>query len=186
MGSIIGYVLDGQDNDTYMYEPDEMPSKLKCSKCGFRLNWFAHNPEYRLGRTKRDLTATYDGQLIVSKRFKQLCIKERVPGISFVAFDRDDNHFQINCERVVKFDAKRRKTRFENRCSRCNNYESIIGATPAYLLLDRKLGPGFFRTDICFASENEKCPLIIVGEKTRQMLISSKMNGLCFSPVLGK
>ncbi len=37
----------------------------RCSRCGFRLDFFAHNPDYLLRRSKYDLYATYDGQTIV-------------------------------------------------------------------------------------------------------------------------
>jgi len=51
-------------------------------------------------------------------------------------------------------------------CKSCEQFESIIGATPAYLKGLSSLDKGFYRTDIEFGSSSEKSPLIIVDDGT--------------------
>jgi hypothetical protein len=132
-----------------------------------------------------DISHTYDGQTIVSKAFKEFCEKNEYRWIKFGEFENDPNHFHLILRRVVKFDAVRRKTRFEHLCPHCGNYESIVGVKPAYLLVNEPLGDGFYRSDLLFASGNEKHPLTFVGIQTRAKLKLSGLKGLEFAPAFG-
>jgi hypothetical protein len=179
----VGYTLGGQDNDTYMFSKnDAVP---KCNGCGFRLDFFRTNPAYRLANYREDISHTYDGQTIVSKAFRDFYLNNGYHGARFAAFENDSNHFHLKIDEVVSFDAVRRKTRFENLCPQCGNYESVVGATPAYLLVDHILKDGFFRSDLLFASGNEKHPITVVGVETKAKLKVSGLRGLEFSPVFG-
>ena len=179
----VGYKLGGQDNDTYMFRDDScLP---KCNGCGYRLDFSPTNPKYVLRKGKDDVSHTYDGQTIVSKAFKEHCERNGYRGIRFGAFENDPNHFHLILTQIVKFDAIRRKVRFENLCPQCGNYESVVGARPAYLLVDKALDDGFYRSDLLFASGNEKHPLTLVGIQTRAKLKVSGLRGLEFSPAFG-
>jgi hypothetical protein len=181
--NIVGYKIGGQDNDTYMFRDDS--SLQKCDGCGYRLDFYATNRQYCLKKSGSDISATYDGQTIVSQIFKEFCEQNKFKGVKFVAFENDPNHFHLTVTPEVKFDAIRSKTRFENLCSQCGNYESIVGAKPAYLLAAQPLRDGFYRTDLIFASGNEKHPLILVGQETKAKLEAASLVGLEFSPAYG-
>ena len=73
-----------------------------------------------------------DGQLIGSLAFKRFCERERYEGVRFRDFECDEVHVHVLIETVVPFDSERRQTRFENFCSACGNYESVVGATPSF------------------------------------------------------
>jgi hypothetical protein len=182
---IIGYNLDGQDNDTYMFR-DNSPLP-KCEGCGYRLDFSPTNRKYVLKKCKDAISATYDGQTIISKAFKEFCELNEYLGIKFGAFENDPNHFHLTLTHIVKFDSIRRKTRFEKLCPQCGNYESIVGATPVYLLVDKSLEDGFYRSDLIFASGNEKHPLTLVGIETKAKLIAAGLGlkDVDFSPAYG-
>ncbi|MCA3009916.1 MAG: hypothetical protein INH34_16205 [Phycisphaerales bacterium] len=71
----------------------------------------------------------------------------------------------------VAFDPVRRKTRFEKKCALCGNFESIVGATPAFILESEKVEEmGMYCTDLCFGSGREKSPLFVVGASLKDDL----------------
>jgi hypothetical protein len=180
---MVGYNLSGQDNDTHMFRDNSIVAK--CEACGYRLDFLRTNPNYVLRGSKRDLSATYDGQTIVSKAFKEFCERNEYRGLKFAIFENDPDHFHLILTRVVKFDAAKRKTRFDKLCPECGNYESVVGATPSFLLVSDPLKDGFYRTDLLFGSGNEKHPLELVGTATKAKLEAAKLKGLEFKPAYG-
>jgi len=179
---IVGFTLSAPDNDTTMFDGKKWTT---CNGCGYRVDFFTTNPNYRLAATSHDISVTYDGQFVASRRFKEFSESRRHAGVEFRTFKDDRDHFHLVATSVVPFDVIRRKTRFENRCPECGNYESVIGAKPTYLALSDPLADGFFRTDTLFASGNEKHPLIIVGLRTKSDLSLSKLVGLDLAPAYG-
>lgn len=194
--NIVGYVLGGHDNGTYMYEPGDKAISL-CPRCGFRLDFFPTNPDYALKKRFKPVTgqptvsketalsSTYDGQLIVSQGFKDFCLQQGYAGLNFIEFPKDPQHFQLIVINQVKFDSERRGTRFLGLCPICGNYDAVIGASHAPLQLAEPLADGFYRTDLLFASGDGKHPLIIVGTKTTSKLKAMKFKGLIFEPAYG-
>jgi len=181
---LVGYTLSGQDNDAYMFSKTETVER--CVVCGYRLKFLAFNPSYEAGNSKADFAATFDGFWIVSLRFKEFCLAEEYKDLSFGEFEKDKKHFNFGVSRIVEFDALKRQTRFENFCSACGNYESVIGATPSYLLISDVLKDGFYRSDLLFGSGDEKHPLIFVGIETKAKLENTGLIGLEFSEAFGK
>lgn len=167
-----------------MFDEDDA-SLAKCPQCGYRLEFQLTNPGYVLKKSNRDLSATYEGQLIVSSAFRNHCLSESYPGLEFIDFKNDPKHFHLIVNRQVKFDAKRRKTRFEKPCSKCGNYESVVGATPCYLVQNESLGSGFYRTDLFFGSGHRKSPIALVGAETKMKLEKAGLKGLEFEAAYG-
>jgi hypothetical protein len=181
--SIVGYTLNGQDNDTHMF--DQRSGISRCPTCGYRLDFAASNPAYRLRRMTLDISSTYDNQTIVSRAFKEICDQLAFPGVEFIAFKDEPMYFHLMPTRRVTFDSERRRTRFIKLCDQCGNFESVIGATPALLKVTVPLSTGFFGTDILFGSGDEKSPLDIVSIDTRLALEATDLKGLEFGPVYG-
>ncbi len=182
---VVGYTMFGPDNDTHMFKGDTKAGFRKCEKCGYRVAPIVTNPAYVPRKTRHDLTSTYDGQWIVTEAFKSLCEREGYPGLDFLPFENDARHFHLVPRRQVKFDSARRKTRFERLCKTCNRYESVVGATPAYLRRRGPLPAGVFRSDLAFASGDEKSPLLLVGEGTRDKIVAARLEGIVFEPAFG-
>lgn len=181
MAPLVGFNLYSQDNDTHMFsaEPET------CPVCNYRRNFLAYNPEYVLRGTKFDISTTYDGFVIVSEPFRQFCVEQGYDGLRFGEFRHDRSHYNFAVSHEVRFDAEKRRTRFEKLCPHCGNYESIIGATPSYLLIEQPLPDGFYRSDLLFGSGNEKHPLMFVGVETRKKLETAGLKGLEFCEAFG-
>lgn len=182
-GNIIGSQLSGQDNGTFMFNDPDTPSR--CEDCGWWLDQQATNSNYIAKKGKRDIGYTYDGQIIVSSMFRAFCLSQGYDGIEFRPFLWYPEHFHFVVEHQVAFDAETVGTRFEKRCASCGQWESIVGTYPCTLKQSEALSDGFHRTDLMFASNNEKHPLVLVGLETRDKLKAAGLRGLEFSPVVG-
>lgn len=179
---IIGYVLYGYDNDSYMYYWDKnMPV---CDECGYKLNFQYTNPEFKLKRRVYDLSFTYDNCCIVSLKFKEFCERERYQSINFGKFLLEPNFFHFTANNIVQLKSVEGGIRFVNFCEKCKNYESIVFPGPK-LINNRKepLEDGFYRTDLFFGSGNEKNPLLIIGVDTYKKIKREKFKGLSFDEI---
>lgn len=192
---VIGYTLSVPDNGTFMFR--EKSDLKRCDACGYPVNFLDHNPNYQLRKRERDykldgyvkigpdISSTYDLHYIVSDRFREFCLHEGYKGLVFQSFTKDTTHFHFMVENIVQFDTARRGTVFERLCQVCKHYESVVGATPAYLLQSMPLTDGFYRTDVLFGSRDRKGPEILVGVETKAKLQAAKLKGLTFSPAYG-
>jgi hypothetical protein len=130
-----------------------------------------------------DISATYDGFYIVSARLRE-CVEHALDDVQFDRFTTTESYFNLRPQRVVEFDYERSGTRFIKKCDDCGNFESVVGiGRPPYLRVDSPILNGIFRTDILFASGNEKHPLIMVGIDTKADLENCRLHGLEFSEV---
>ena len=175
----------------------QKPDLKRCEACGYLLKFRPHNPEYQLRKREidykldgyfvpgADLSSTYDSYYIASEHFRTFCVEQGYPGLIFREFTKDRTSFNFMATRKVKFDAVRRGTLFERLCKVCKNYESVVGATPSYLLRSSPLPEGFFRSDLSFGSEDRKSPIIFVGCETRSKLEAAEIKGLTFKPAYG-
>jgi hypothetical protein len=192
---VVGYTLSVPDNGTFMFR--DASELERCEACGYVLTFMSHNPAYQLrkreadyqhdGYFKRgaDLSATYDSYYVASKRFRDFCLGQSYEGLIFLEFAKDKNNFNFMVKRTVKFDARRRGTVFERLCRVCKSYESVVGATPSYLLRSKPLRDGFYRSDLLFGSGDRKSPDIFVGVETKSKLEAAKLKGLTFLPAYG-
>jgi len=179
----VGSKLSAQDNGTHMFV--DYKTIPHCPQCGYRLDYFAINRGYRWKDSQEDVGATYDGYLIVSEQFRSFCLHEGYTGLKFEIFENDHQHYALIVEHTVAFDYAKRKTKFEKLCPACENYESVVGAKPSYLITDQALSDGMYRSDLLIGSGNEKHPLIFVAETTRLRMLASGLKGLEFSDVFG-
>jgi hypothetical protein len=196
---LIGYVLEARDDDSYMlgeqtYRPADtafhdwrfgvagVPHPATCRGCGRKTDPNFVSSSFRVRRRQRDLTATYDGYLLASRRFRDVCTSARLPGLIFTALPADDDFLWLQSDRVLAFDAAARGTRFERYCKTCSAYYDVIGATPVMLRREpTALGDGFFRTDLEFGSGPEQHPIFFSGVTTARTLASHRLNGVEFN-----
>lgn len=151
-----------------------------CPSCGYRKEFVKHNPAYTPKKRMRDFSVTYDGFSIVSLRFRD-CVEETLKEVEFDEFSGNENYFNLRPKQTVEFDHERSKTRFIKQCRECENFESIVGTgRPAYLKVTAPISVGILRSDLLFASGNEKHPLTIVGLETRRALENCGLKGLEF------
>ncbi|ABK48626.1 conserved hypothetical protein [Shewanella sp. ANA-3] len=173
------------DNDSFMCSStdrvfDDVIGVKVCPGCHYRTNFEFVNQDFKIKRKTYDLSATYDGYYIASLKFKETLNREGITGINFVAISKEPEYFVMFVSNVVSFDTKKRKSRAEKFCSVCANYESYVGATPAFL----KELPRFdlSRTDVAFGSGNAKHPLLIASESFVSLVKREKLKGLYFEP----
>jgi hypothetical protein len=203
-----GFIVDGHDNESYAFREqpkakarsrgrriqqsvapdmsaDPRTSPRRCPKCGELLDKWTE-PLFGLTITKRrlDFSATYDGIDIASARFRQVYTKNRLTGLVLTALPDDSEFFHVQAKQVVRFDAGRVGTEFHNQCSRCGRYESVIGADPVLLMAGNRIpSRGFVRTDLEFASSDEKAPLLLCGVKAAEILKAARLKGLSLEAI---
>ena len=177
------YILSAHDNDIYLFRRRE--DVRRCPRCSELLaKW---DEDLRAAPTRRvpklDVSYTYDGVMVCSSRFVRavessglidLAIRPLWKGFSWVMPTL-----------VVRFDPERRGTRFENLCPSCGRFESVIGATPAFLQPGESVAEnGFARTDLEFGSNDEKGPLIICGAYSAEVLKIARLTGIEIEPIV--
>ena len=176
--SVIGYEIMGQSElGTYFFE--NVPDGIVCPECGTCIDYSYAPTNMRIHQSRKyDIANTYDGRSLVSKRFVDYCLNELRVEEVFRSVTKDERYHYYLPKRVVPFDAARRKTRFERPCRACGGYGDITGANPVFLKISALPGVGFFRTDLAFASNQEKFPSIIVDSETKARLESQHFRGL--------
>lgn len=182
MSKPIAFVLYGHDNDSYMLQG--FPDLVRCSTCGELLERPRLVDAFSLTK-KRDVSATYDGYTVVSQRFMEEWQQMGGEGLEFAPLPKEPGFYVISACQELEFDSERRKTRFEKHRPCCGRYQSVAGATPAFLKSPENLLPlHAARTDVMFGSRDEKHPLIIVPFELGEKLKRAKLSGLDLGEVL--
>ena len=151
MADIIAYSMSAVDGDSYYFE--DASASVFCPGCGSCVDDSYVPSSLRVGRPVYDACYTYDCRLIVSQKFKDFHDRHGCGPAEFRLVNRKPRWYMFRPTRVLKFDAERRGTRFMDHCSTCDQYESVVGATPAFLRnLCGPIGNGFYRTDLEFGS----------------------------------
>jgi len=165
----------GADFHDWRFGKDGIAHPTTCPNCGRKTDSTFINPKFKVRKRKWDISTTYDGYHLVSKRFRSFCVKHGWEGMTFVPLSADNDFFVLRLSRILKFDAQRRETRFENPCPTCRAFYSVIGATPVFLRdIKEPIEEGFFRSDLEFASGPEQSPLILIGVGTAEKLKKQK------------
>jgi hypothetical protein len=193
------YIVYCQFNDSYAYRdspkltayqqihqtilPDMsgalVPGHKRCPVCGHLLDKWNEPLTGLVIKRKYDISATYDGIIVVSRRFRDVYEVLSLTGAVFTSLPDDPGFYSILSSRVVKIDTDRRHPRMEKLCPACGLYESIVGPTPLYLKPGETIGDHeFVQTDLEFATKDEKHPLILCGSAAGAALKAAKLKGL--------
>jgi len=135
-----------------------------------------------ISKKTTDVSVTYDGQTIVSDRFRLFLESEGNSGLRIISFARDPGHFQLQVDNVVP--VNRDKVQFVDRCPDCGNFNEVFGDYER-LAIDSPLIDGFFRTDVFFGSGDSKSPQLVVGQNTGQKIKTAKFKGCYLTPAIG-
>ena len=174
------------DNDSYMCSStdkvfENMEGLSVCESCQYRTDFSYINNEFTLKKKTYDLSGTYDGYYIASLKLKELIDREEITGVEFKPLKNEPGFFALFVRSIVKFDTEKRKSRSEKLCSSCENYESYVGATPAFL--KESLSADLCRSDIMFGSGNAKHPLLLSSQHFVDIVKREKLKGIRFEPV---
>jgi hypothetical protein len=177
---VVGKILRGQDNRSFMHE--EYP--YKCKVCNYPIKQVI-NPNFKLVKKNFDISYTYDGYLIVSKKFKQFCEQIRYSNIVFIQLPKEPNFFCTYIEKEIILNYEKRNVKFITLCDVCKRYAEVIGATPSYLDNENSLMYNeFYRSNIDFGSFERKYPLIILNNEMAIELSKQKFKGLYFKNII--
>lgn len=178
---VVAKILLGSDNDSYMYTCN-YPNC--CEVCHYVIKQQVTS-NFKLKKRNYDISYTYDGYLIVSKRFKKYCEFKNYRNLIFHTIDNEPEFFFMESTQIIPLDYKRREVMFIDLCSVCNRYAEVIGATPSYLESEFEIEKNrFYRSEYEFGSYNYKSPLIIVSLEIATDLANQKFRGLYFKDVL--
>lgn len=180
---ILGYAINGPDNDSYLNP--SLYGKNICECLDYirnRENYITK--DFKIKKTKYDISYTYDGAVIVSTKFKNFCEMEGFKDLEFYILKRQTDFYLFKATHTIEFDSTRRKTQFLEYNSQCNEYNEVVGANPVCLKKNSLLKPGFYRTDIEFARGYAKHPLMIVDIDTYQKFRTLKLNGFYGEKIL--
>lgn len=174
-----GFSLNAPDNDSYMLRGPT--AHTSCSTCGMALDSGWVDPLFQLVRRDFEVSYTYDGYLIGSQRFRQMTTGR---GPSFIDLQSVPGWYAVSVDSVVKFDAARRKTKFEDVCHECNRYYTTAGATPVFLRPGESIpADQLARTDLQFGTGDEQHPIVLVGSSLAKDLVS--LAGVSLKPIAG-
>lgn len=159
---------------------EDRPGLERCPACKEMLNkWEVPLDGLRIRKRRLEVGATYDGLTVVNERFKGVYEENQLTGLDFRQLAADPGFYAIRPLRSVAFDAERSQTRFEYLCNVCGKYESIILVAPVMLKAEERISPReFVRSDVEFASNDEKSPLILCGEQAGAVLKAMRFKGL--------
>jgi hypothetical protein len=171
------FILSADDNDLYFFR--NRTDVRRCPVCRQLTNkWEEDVASVPLTPPPRnDISYSYDGVLVVSPRFRATMAEGGASGLAFRPLQA--GFFAARSVHTVPFDAARRKTRFEKRCGVCGEFESVVGATPAFLRPGAHVPDnGFVRTDLEFGSNDEKGPVELCGDDIARRLQDANLSGL--------
>jgi hypothetical protein len=177
----IGKVLFAHDNGAAFFE--QAPRGVLCWKCKTCLDCDYHPRDLEIN-TFYDFSSTLDNRLICSKRAHEFLVSAFIVASFLVGKWRGHPLFHVVPETRVPFDAITRGTRFLDQCGVCGNYGSIVGCSPAHLVLPSLPKECCVRTDIMFGSNEEKCSLTIVGIATAVQMEDLGFSGMIFEDAL--
>lgn len=180
---IVGYELYPTDIDSFMW--DDFKEFPKCSRCGCRTDFFASNPNYRLAPSGPDFGATWDGEIIVTERFREFCQTNNLNGLVYRSLRRDVRHFHIIPKRVLAVNVQRSHFKTVDVCKGCGFPREVITlGNPMVIQIDVPMLQGFYRSNILLGSGNDKSPALIVDFRTKKLLEDSDLKGFHdFEPV---
>jgi hypothetical protein len=172
--------MTGAESKTYaLPEFFDKGNRLRCDSCGCLLDPFYRTLKLNFS-SKRDVLVTYDGILIVSKRFKDFTVQSGWgEEIIFYPINEDGHFFYFTVpNNIVKIDKIKTGITFRENCVKCGYPSEIFGGEKIFLKDSDVLLEGFYRSDLFWRTHYIFRPAIFVGINTAQMLKEQKFSGL--------
>lgn len=177
---VIAKIFIGPDNLSFMH--NDYPNC--CEICHYELRQ-SINANFKLKKKQFDVSGTYDGYLIVSKRFRLFCEEKKYNNVQFLDLPNEPDFYFLESTTTITLDYERRKVQFIDFCDKCGRYAEVIGATPSFIKPNSTIKENtFYRSEYDFGSYNSKSPLIVVSNKMAEEMLEMKFKGLYFKDVL--
>ena len=193
---IVAYEIRAQDDDSYMlgeetYNPVSTsdvwhfgragdPHPATCSACGGKVNWQYVNPQYRVKKRRRDITATYDGYLLVSSRLHEILKENGADSDDFLPLPSDADYFCLRPKAALSYSA----AECQRRCDSCDQFADSVVPVPQFVAqLAQPISSGVYRSSIEFGSVPLKSFCVVVGVNMGIALQSASLRGLELGPI---
>jgi len=194
--TIHAYELNGQDDGSYMlgeeiYKPISARGSWHfgsegathpdtCPACGGNIKSEYVNPQYRVKKRRRDITATYDGYLLASVRLCEVLKENGAESADFVALPSDTSYFWLRPKAVLNYSA----AECQRRCESCGQFADAVVPVPLFLRqLTQPISSGIYRSSMEFGSVPLKSFCVVVGKSTGAALQSASLKGVELSPL---
>ena len=177
------YEVSGQHNNTsFITEATQEPV---CPGClNLKDKWSLALQGKKIKRRNLDVSYTYDGFMVVSRRFLELYRAHRLVGLRINPLPDDREFAVVRPTESVPFDEEATLTEYEDQCPVCGQWDSITCVDPIYVRKSARVEPGsFVRTDFEFATHEEKTPIVICREHVREILEAGDLKGLVTNEV---
>ncbi len=202
---IAGFLLSGHDNDSFMLGEDSVkvttPEEREfyhwrialngalhpaiCQKCGRKTDPNFVNPDFNLRKKKMDISSTYDGYTIVSERFREFCVSQKLTNVEFVSLPSQVGHYWLRPHIILEIDCtKSLDIKFLYYCDSCKAYAGVFGPMGLRFVGIESIIPyGLYRSDIEFAQSHEQSCLKIVSPELAASIKSQKFKGACLNKI---
>lgn len=179
----------GWDNDTFMVgsegkRHEGIPDSVFCPGCGWKLVWDWVRPDYRLARSRLDVSVTYDGARIVSERAREVLLACGADPAAFLSLSLEPGFHVLAPRAVVRLDPSRCGWRTERPCPVCELPESRVGLDPIVLAEPWPDTLVLARSDVLYGSCNGRHPLLLVHPRAGETMRRARLRGVSFRPVL--
>lgn len=185
------YALHGHDDDTYMlgdetYKPDPQGSEWRfgsmghphpatCPECGGKVDPDYIHPGYRVKKRRRDITATYDGYLLVSAHLRKVLQDHGATREDFVALPADPDYFWLRPQIALNYAAAERA----RHCASCGQFADEVVPIPVFLgKLAEPIAAGVYRSCLEFGSTPLKAFQVVVGVRTALAIQAHPLVGI--------
>jgi hypothetical protein len=152
----------------------------RCSSCNLLLDkWNETLEGLKVKKRRYDIGATYDGITVVSAKFKEVYETNGLTGLRFRQLPDDPAFYDIYPTRAVSYDTVNSKARFMKLCNTCEQYQVATCGIATLSLAGTSIGPKeFVRSDVEFASYDEKHPLTFCGSEAARIFKAAKLRML--------
>lgn len=178
--------LFGQDNKSYsnilFFEKEN--NTIICKSCKSVNSPYYFDKSIDLKKTDLDFSVTYEGKIIVSKRFKNYCIESKFENTVFIPLDSVSGfYYFLILGKTLFIDIKKSGIKRSKTCKECGYYKEIIGSPDKLFVTsyNPKIKNGFYQTDIYWRTHNVFNPQILITLETMAELKNQKFKGLHFA-----
>lgn len=189
--TVWAYTLFGHNDNSYMlgdetYEPDDQigewrfgvvgrPHPATCPACGVKVDALYIGPEYRVKKRRRDITATYDGYILVSERLRRVLQEGGATKEDFIALPADPDFYWLRPQKALEYSAAERA----KRCPACGQFFDEVVPIPLFLgKLVEPIAAGVYRSSLEFGSVPLKAFQVVVGLRTALAIKANSLVGI--------
>jgi hypothetical protein len=168
--------ISSPENKSDMLPKDD--SGLVCAACGMVLDFTYVNPNYRVPKRCPDLSHTYDGFFVASRKFRDLVEAERLDGFEFRQVPKSADYYTVILTRVLPVTEPPELKRKEF-CETCRRYVSVWGLSHLAIRIEEgRAYHGFYRSNIEMGYRLMMFPLWFVTADLKESIKKFKLTGI--------